>query len=265
MIITVANEKGGVAKTTVAIHLATWLAREGHRVVLVDADTQGSIGHFLDLPPADDLAELLRAVMYLRPDRRPGITSFLHQAPNHPRLVVLRGHHATDQVAAEMVTTPGLPEPGQVLTQALGALIHNHVHIVVDTGPHADSVQAAALAAADHVVIPGIPEGATEAGVLDIARRLAAMRKPITAVIPTKIITTSKMHASTIADWRATDGLGAVVYYDPPRGLRGLPRRVVWGELYSHAATIWDVEPGGKAASEMDAVIRRLVRDCRIG
>lgn len=42
MIIAIANSKGGVGKSTVAVHLATWLHAQGHRVLLADCDTQQS-------------------------------------------------------------------------------------------------------------------------------------------------------------------------------------------------------------------------------
>lgn len=42
MIIAIANSKGGVGKSTVAVHLAAWLQRQGHRVLLADCDTQQS-------------------------------------------------------------------------------------------------------------------------------------------------------------------------------------------------------------------------------
>jgi chromosome partitioning protein len=42
MIIAIANSKGGVGKSTLAVHLAVWLSRQGHRVTLADCDTQHS-------------------------------------------------------------------------------------------------------------------------------------------------------------------------------------------------------------------------------
>jgi chromosome partitioning protein len=47
MIIVVANSKGGVGKSTLAVHLAAWLHDQGHRVILADCDTQHSSSDWL--------------------------------------------------------------------------------------------------------------------------------------------------------------------------------------------------------------------------
>jgi chromosome partitioning protein len=47
MIIVIANSKGGVGKSTLAVHLAAWLNRQGHRVTLADCDTQQSSSEWI--------------------------------------------------------------------------------------------------------------------------------------------------------------------------------------------------------------------------
>ena len=47
MIIVIANSKGGVGKSTLAVHLAGWLHEQGHRVALADCDTQHSSSDWL--------------------------------------------------------------------------------------------------------------------------------------------------------------------------------------------------------------------------
>lgn len=69
MIIALTNSKGGVGKTTIAVHLAAWLHDKGQKVVLVDADTQAASSMWLGeavagaallrLQTADDVLERL--------------------------------------------------------------------------------------------------------------------------------------------------------------------------------------------------------------
>jgi chromosome partitioning protein len=82
MIIAVANSKGGVGKSTLAVHLAAWLSKQGHKVMLADCDIQHSSSQWireaapdvevkcLDTPDAiiDDLPKLAKNFDYIVAD-----------------------------------------------------------------------------------------------------------------------------------------------------------------------------------------------------
>jgi len=219
--------------------------------------------------PADDVAELLRSVLFFRRDRRAPIASYLFPCPAYSNLGLIRGYNETGAVEADL-RQPGRPRPGAVLAEALGSLTSKGVIVIVDTGPYAGKLQEAVLEAADHVLVPGIPEGATEAGIVKIGQHLHSLGRAITGLVPTRVVTTSKKHSDTIADWRRTNGLGPLVYYDPPNGLVGLPQRVVWGQLYRTSRPIWNVTPAAVQATradletakgEMLAILDRLAFD----
>lgn len=59
MIIVIANSKGGVGKSTIAVHLAVWLSEQGHRVILADCDSQNSSSGWLKEAAPDIRTERL--------------------------------------------------------------------------------------------------------------------------------------------------------------------------------------------------------------
>jgi chromosome partitioning protein len=143
MRLAVCSSKGGVGKTTIAVNLATALARDG-RVLAVDVDPQDSLGRALGVVakgPDDSLAGLLEdptveARSVVRRDVVPG----LDLIPSHPAL---------DPVSLQLAATGGLTTS---VRRALRPLLAEYDHVVLDTRGDLGGLTLAALCAADSVL-----------------------------------------------------------------------------------------------------------------
>lgn len=154
------NLKGGVAKTTMSLHFAQYLAREGYRVLLVDADPQATVtGAFgfipdLDLDDGDDLFPALTESPALIADAvRRTHWNNLDLIP--ARLALQYTDWRLSQPEERQSETLG-PPPVR-LHRALKAIEDHYDVIIIDTPPSLGMLSLNAIAAANLIVMPIIP------------------------------------------------------------------------------------------------------------
>ena len=154
------NLKGGVAKTTMSLHFAQYLAREGYRVLLVDADPQATItGAFgfipdLDLGDGDDLFPALTEA----PERLASAVKPTHW--NNLDLIPARlALQYTDWQLSqpEERQNGSLGPPPVRLHRALKTVEDRYDVIVIDTPPSLGMLSLNAIAAANLIVMPVVP------------------------------------------------------------------------------------------------------------
>ena len=149
-IIAIANQKGGVGKTTTAINLAASLAVLDHKVLVIDADPPANTTSGLNFSPDSDEKRTVYEVMEGKISAEDALIQTeianLHMIPSHINLV---------GVEIEMLD---VADRESVLRNALAPIRDNYDFILIDCSPSLGLVTVNCLTAADSVIIPVQPE-----------------------------------------------------------------------------------------------------------
>jgi chromosome partitioning protein len=251
-VICIANQKGGVGKTTTAVSLAHGLALHGKQVLLIDLDPQGQSATALGRSPEPGAFYLLTM------GKTQQETSFLQswlRCSGRDGLLLFPGDQQT--MAAQTVLN-AQEQPVSSIRDSITRFFRDTLHyIIFDTAPSVGGIQERAVWASDHVIVPTATEFLSCDGLSKVVHMMSVLqnkkswRGSLLGVLPTFYDEQTRESRCAIEDLHERFGPGVL----PP-----IHRATLLRECAAEGQTIFERDPQSRAAMEYMALTQLVMK-----
>lgn len=255
-ILALANQKGGVGKTTTTVNLGVGLAAQGKKVLLVDCDPQASLTISLGYPQPDKLSCTLSTLM----------GKALLDEPIVPESAIL--HHAEGvdllpasiELAGMEVSLVNAMSRETVLRQVLEPLKTRYDHILIDCMPSLGMLTINALAAANRVIIPVQAQYLPAKGLEQLLKTVSRVQRQINPKLKIDGILLTMVDGRT-NHAREISGLLRDTYGSKIRVFAtDIPHSVRAAETSAAGKSIFAHDPKGKVATAYHALTQEVIK-----
>lgn len=251
--IALANQKGGVGKTTTAASLGIGLSRQGKKVLLIDADAQGNLTQMLGWPQPDELsptlADMMGKIITDQPiTRGEGILEHkegIHLLP------------ANIELSAMEVTLVNTMSRETVLRQYLSTVQDRYDYAIIDCMPSLGMLTINALTAADSVIIPVQAHYLPAKGLEQLLKTVARVKRQLNPRLEIDGILLTMVDNRT----NLSKGIGDLIRrtYGGRVFASEIPRSIRAAEISVENKSIFEHDRSGKAALAYENLTREVL------
>ncbi|MFC3041049.1 ParA family protein [Virgibacillus xinjiangensis] len=236
-ILSIANQKGGVGKTTSSVNLSACLAELGNKVLLVDTDPQGNATSGVGVNKADMDRCIYNVLVEDLPAEEVCVTSNVNNLDIIPATIQLAG--------AEIELVPTISREIR-LKKALESLKEQYDYIIIDCPPSLGLLTINALTASDTVMIPVQCEYYALEGLSQLLNTIRLVQKHLNKELMIEGVLLTMLDARTNLGIQVIEEVKK--YFQDKVYQSIIPRNIRLGEAPSHGQPIIAYDPKSRGA-----------------